>query len=174
MRAQQGFGTAESCSLSSPTTSTKRQLSSTPRLLINWTHTQAQTTDVGEEIAMDLKIKNERKAISQNDDRQIPPSAGCLKMLRWPGTATPFSPDSEISAGERRMLRRPSAFPGGSRIPSSLTNTFFPIKRTVVVNTPAWLFHQPPRSWLVRFCPSGSLPSAPANLTVEQPVGIIS
>lgn len=36
IKAQQGFGTAESCSPSSPTTSTKRQLSSTPRHFINW------------------------------------------------------------------------------------------------------------------------------------------
>lgn len=36
IRAQQGFGTADSCSLSSPTTSTNCQLSLTPRDFINW------------------------------------------------------------------------------------------------------------------------------------------
>lgn len=36
IKAQHGFGTAESCSSSSPTTSTKRQLSPTPREPMSW------------------------------------------------------------------------------------------------------------------------------------------
>lgn len=48
IRAQQGFGTADSCSLSSPTTSTNRQLSLTPRDFINWNN-KTKTPETGEQ-----------------------------------------------------------------------------------------------------------------------------
>lgn len=45
IKAQHGFGTADSCSLSSPTTSTKRQLSSTPTHPINCNTQPGQWTE---------------------------------------------------------------------------------------------------------------------------------
>lgn len=73
IREQQGFGTADSCSVSSPTTSTKRQLSFTPKDFINWSKTQRNPWN--------------RRAVGV--DRFHPRC--CLKMLRcWSTPTTPF------------------------------------------------------------------------------------
>lgn len=53
IRAQHGFGTVDSCSLSSPTTSTKRQLSFTPKEFINWNGQETkEATEIGRQSAL--------------------------------------------------------------------------------------------------------------------------
>lgn len=120
IRAQHGFGTSDSWSLSSPTTSTKRQLSSTPRLFINWNHIGRRNMWKCDEILQYLMLLFYKKERNENTETKIRRTNAiirwCLKMLRWQGTTTPFQPRQwEQCRGNDD--EETSAFPGCSHIP---------------------------------------------------------
>lgn len=95
IKAQQGFGTAESCSLSSPTTSTKRQLSSTPRHFINW---NTQSGKLRKHEDLNWRVNSPRL---RDDTAKLSPLALFKDAaLWWSNPTTPLSLDTGINAGK--------------------------------------------------------------------------